>query len=127
MGLLAFGPQVCRCGYKMKLLDENRTSDVYVWRCTKCSNTRTVRWRSIFENSRLPLDQWIKIIFHWSIQTTQVDQGDVMDVNRNTVGSIQQKIRIVAIKELNRSNFMPGGQNAVIEIDESLFVRVKHH
>jgi hypothetical protein len=48
-------------------------------------------------------------------------------VSRQTISSYHQKFRLWAVKELDRTNVRLGGNGIVLEIDESLFVKVKHH
>ncbi|CAF0956029.1 unnamed protein product [Brachionus calyciflorus] len=115
-----------KCSNKMKLQVRKDVIDGYGWRCTKCSTRRSIRTRTFFEPFNIPLQLILKLIFFWSIQTRQIDQADFLDLSRNTIISFQQRLRIVALKALNKSNFILGGENKIVEIDESLFIKVKH-
>jgi hypothetical protein len=61
------------------------------------------------------------------IQTRQTDTSDLLERDRGTIGQIHQKIRLVTSRQIDKSNIVLGGVGKVVEIDESLFVKVKHH
>ena len=67
------------------------------------------------------------MVYHWAIKTPQKVICKELNVSRNTVIAWQQKFKLIAVKEFDRTNLTLGGKNVVIEIDESLFVKVKHH
>jgi hypothetical protein len=69
----------------------------------------------------------MNIIYHWSVQTFIEDAAQIVDVHRTTVIQFYQQLRTVALKTLNRKMIKLGGNEHVVEIDESLFVKVKHN
>ncbi len=64
---------------------------------------------------------FLTIVIHWVLQTTQVDQAELVDCDRKTVAMIHQKLRKVACQSLYRDKIVLGGVGKVVEIDESLF------
>ncbi|RNA02341.1 transposase [Brachionus plicatilis] len=115
-----------KCSNPLKLQPRKDVVDSYGWRCSKCSTRRSIRTGTFFEAFNICLQSILKMIFFWSIQTRQIDQVDFLGISRNTIIKFQKLLRIVALKALNKSNFRLGGENKIVEIDESLFVKVKH-
>ena len=60
-------------------------------------------------------------------QTRQSDQETYIDINRKTVSTYQHKLRKITCKVLNLSEIKLGRNDRICEIDESLFVKIKHH
>ncbi|CAF1014941.1 unnamed protein product [Brachionus calyciflorus] len=75
----------------------------------------------------LSVNKLFNIIYHWSIQCSQTDIQEILKVSRPTINKVFQNLRKVCIKQLNKENIVLGGNGVVVEIDESLFVRVKHN
>jgi hypothetical protein len=44
-----------------------------------------------------------------------------------TISEIQQQIRLATSRAVDKTNVVLGGEGKIVEIDESLFVKVKHH
>ncbi|CAF0978825.1 unnamed protein product [Brachionus calyciflorus] len=119
---------VCtRCLNNLKLQKRADTIDGYGWRCSKCSTRKSIRTNTFLSQFNMPIKVILKLIFFWSIQTRQVDQADFLGVSRQTIVTFQQKLRLAALRSLDKSNVKLGGQNKVVEIDESLFIKVKHY
>ncbi len=60
------------------------------------------------------------------MQTRQIIQAGLVERSHQTIIKIQQKLRVLCIQAFDKENIRLGGRNKVVEIDESLFVRVKH-
>jgi transposase len=67
------------------------------------------------------------MVYHWAVRTPQKVISKELDISRNTITAWQQKFTLIAVKEFDRKNFVLGGRNSVVEVDESLFIKVKHH
>ena len=65
-------------------------------------------------------------IFNWCLQIDQETTAEELGCDRNVVGSVFQRIRLVVVNALKKTPIVLGGPNRIVEIDESLFVRVKH-
>lgn len=66
-------------------------------------------------------------IYHWGLQTVQDDQSKTLKLTRPTIISFQQKLRLVTARAFRKSEIILGGPGKVVEIDESLFVKVNPH
>ena len=67
-GLLA-AKRDCTCGNEMVLRERPNSEDGYHWECPVrcCRKRRSIRAGSFFEDSKIPLEQWLFIIFLWSM------------------------------------------------------------
>lgn len=61
------------------------------------------------------------------METKQRDIESILNCGRTTVSRYFKALRQLCTIDLDRENSMLGGQSVVVEIDESLFARVKHH
>ena len=61
----------------------------------------------------------LHIIVDCAIQTRQIDSASLRNVNRKTIGIIQQQIRLAASRAIDKTNIVLGGHGKIVEIDES--------
>jgi hypothetical protein len=67
-------------------------------------------------------------MYYWGIKgLTQSAQQEILNVSRQSIIAYHQRFRYVAVTDFDRNNVKLGGPGIVVEIDESLFVKVKHH
>jgi hypothetical protein len=66
-------------------------------------------------------------MYHWSVRTPIRTIEKELTISRATVITWFQMFRNLAVKDLDKENLVVGGNRMVVEIDESLFVKVKHH
>lgn len=129
-GIFKKTPPTCKCGTVASNWKDRSVGDAKWWRCPKtgCNKWITCRYDSIFYGSKLSLKELLLMMYYWGIKSlTQTVQEEMIGVSRQTICSYHQKFRLWAVNELDRSNVRLGGNGMVVEIDESLFVKVKHH
>lgn len=117
----------CRNGHDMHIEERSDVEDKYRWRCSTCSQSIALRKGTFFEGFKLPFQKMLKLFVQWGLQTRQSDQENIVGCKRQVICNFQQKVRLVTSKALNKSAIILGGPGKVVEIDESLFVKVKHH
>ena len=84
----------------------NNVGDQYWWRCTKCLRFTTVRW---------------------ALQHVQNDICQSVEISKQTLTSFFQEIRLVVVNDFKRGELILGGAGMEVQIDESIFLRVKHN
>ena len=117
----------CRYCDDMAITDRPDVEDQFRWRCSKCRQSIALRKDTFLEKIRLSFQLVLQLIYHWGLQTVQDDQSKTLKLTRPTIISFQQKLRLVTARALRKSEIILGGPGKVVEIDESLFVKVKHH
>ena len=130
IGIIGTRAQVCKkCNVEMKLKEKDSNIDKYAWKCTKnsCGTTSSIRNGTFLEQFNKSLHTFLKMFYHWAVRTPQKVISKELDISRNTLTAWQQKFTLIAVKEFDRKNFVLGGRNSVVEVDESLFIKVKHH
>ncbi|CAF0950111.1 unnamed protein product [Brachionus calyciflorus] len=114
---------------KRKKNDENH---LLTWRCKKCTNYKSVYSNSFFGLFRKPVKIILAIIKCWATQLTISKTIDVIELNlchkvtEKTVGTIFYRLRQVCSLSIDKPNILLGGVGKIIEIDESLYAKVKH-
>ncbi|CAF1001630.1 unnamed protein product [Brachionus calyciflorus] len=78
-----------KCKKDMKWSKKEMLSDKFLWRCSTCAESKSIRHASFFSQFDIPL--------------------------------------AIVYKDLDKENLSLGGNGEVVEIEESLFVRIKHH
>ena len=103
--------------------------DKVAWRCTKnnCGSSVSIRKGSFLECFNKDLHCFLKLLYHWAVKTPHKVIERELKFIRNTITAWQQKFKLVAVIALDRNNYILGGTNVVVEIDESMFIKVKHH
>lgn len=102
----------------------DKTSKVYVFKNGKyfCKNTRkyfTVRTRSIFEKTRLPLPVWFQAIWYitsWKRGISSIQLANELGLTQKTAWHIAHKIR-TAFKDKTLEEMLSG----IFEIDEAVY------
>ena len=102
------------------------TSEGFGWRCTnqrcpKRHTYRTMRTGSFFDKSRVPLGKWLYIIYLWSHQTKVSTTVKQVEIGEKTVIQMYQYLCDVCTTKLLNTPIQLGGQDVVVQIDESLF------
>ena len=107
----------------MKLAKRN-CLDGYNWRCNYCGNRKAVRTGSFFEVHRISVILLFKLIVHWVIQSKYHGLKAIFPVSRQAIYDFYHRLRFVALRDYDRDNVQLGGPGVVVEIDESLFMKV---
>ena len=120
-GLLA-ARRRCSCGNRMVLRDNN-PDDGYHWECpvNKCRKRRSIRAGSFFEDSKIPLSQWLYIIFLWSIDESNKKVSLLTGLSLRTAVTALQRLRDICSLKILHGNVRLGGRGKTVEIDESMF------
>lgn len=115
------------CKILTKKYERDNRSDGGSWRCSKCRSYYSYREDSFFFLLKKELNIVIKLMYHWAIQTRVKDVSDITGVSGTTIVKYFKTIRELCIEDLNKSELKLGGLGRIVEIDESLFAKVKHY
>ena len=121
-GLLAARRQ-CYRGTDMVLRERSESEDGFHWECPTryCRKRRSIRAGSFFENSKLPLAQWLFIIFLWSIEESSNKVSLLTGLSLRTVITSLQKLRDICSLKIQYGDIKLGGRGKTVEIVESMF------
>jgi transposase-like protein len=104
-----------------------KTTDQYVWRCSTCTTYSSFRDGSFLSNYRVNLTSTLRMIHSWCLEMPIVDVCNNVGISKPTMITFYRNLQHFAICDYNRDEFKIGGPGKIIEIDESLFARVKHN
>ena len=97
-------------------------SDGVSWYCPQCYTRKSIRKGSFFEKSRLTLQKLVLLMYMWVRQYPVTDACEEAEVTEHTAIDMYQWLREVCSQTLlNGPPIILGGQQTVVQIDESLF------
>ena len=121
-GLLGRNKLCPACNQPMDMQQRRDITDGHRWRCpvSTCKKSVSLRSGTFFEQSRLQLRQWIVLMYWWA---REYPVNDEAEVDKKTAIQVYQYCRdLCSWRLLNHdSPMMLGGQEVVVQIDESLF------
>lgn len=127
IGLLIPERDCPKCKRKLQLKKRTNYSDGASWRCMNCKSFYTVRTGSFFEKLRLPILDLLEVIEYWAKERKLVDMEESLKISKPTLIKVCQTLRQLCSIDLDIDNFKIGGENTVVEIDESVFNKVKYN
>ena len=98
------------------------------WRC-RCGKTRSIRDGSFFEKSNLSLGKIVLLVYCWSVDTCMTATSVMVGVSESTVIDWFNMLRGEChskLLQLPMDNRMLGGQDQIVEIDESVMIKRKY-
>lgn len=108
----------------LQQLGEKDFVDGVFWRCSDCKGKKSVRADSFFEGSKLQLTNAVPLLYMWMQDFRNMNAVREAEVNKNTVVEWFSKCR----KEcMTKRKVKIGGIGKVVEIDETCWVKQKHH
>ncbi|CAF1138358.1 unnamed protein product, partial [Brachionus calyciflorus] len=115
-----------KCKIECKLR-KRQTPEKYSWRCTKCSTFYSVKSGSFFEQFKLSIINVLEIVDYWAKDRKQADMHESLKISRPSIFKICHLLRQLCFLDLDKENFKVGGKNSIVEIDESVFNKVKYN
>ena len=137
IGLLKDKNNCSKCENKMNMIKRTLSkknnhieksivnNNTRLWRCNKCLVTETITKDSIFENCRIPIETFIKIISLWLEERSIEFTCKALNVSRSTTIKTYKLLRNVCVLKMNMSNQTLGGENHIVQVDESLLNKRK--
>lgn len=132
LGLIVKDVVCHRCGKPMKLGSLYRPSvDGYLWQCKVNSKNRhmvekSIRYGSFFNGSKLAMPSIMIITYLWILQLPAFYIAMEAKVNVNTVTEWSQFCRDVCLDVCVSDSEVIGGEEVVVEMDESKFTRRRY-
>ncbi|CAF1013962.1 unnamed protein product [Brachionus calyciflorus] len=120
-------PNCPKCNKITNWSKRSNVSDQFSWKCTTCTTHISIRKTSFCGLFDIRLDKLFQIIYFWCLELCQNDIKESTQVSLPVIGKFFKMLRSICIQELNKERIILGGSNQVVEIDESMFVRVKHN
>ena len=108
----------------VRMVERPRTdvSDGISWYCPYCYTRKSIREKSFFAKSCLPLQKWVLLIYMWVRQYPITDASEEAEVGEHTAIDVYQWLREVCSQTLlNDPPIVLGGPQIIVQIDESLF------
>lgn len=115
------------CKTSMSLVIKAKSLDGMVWKCPKCYSTTSIRRESFFDGIKLPFEIVLGLIYNFMTEKALDDTCSEFNVSKGVVIKLHQKIRNIMQKELDELNQMLGGNNIVVQADESLIHKRKYN
>lgn len=124
-----------QCGYQnMKIERDNSKADLKRFRCGACRKTTSIRMGSFFQDSKLTLMEYTRIIFYYFLNCySRTEVVEEMGINKNTVTDIYSSLRFHVSRYFKQKEeeYKLGDviediedNELGVEIDESLFSHI---
>ena len=106
----------------MTLCDNGCSNDKFIWRCNlkTCRTSVTIRDRSFFSHSKIPLGKSLLLIYLWSVNYTAKDAVRETEMSKASVIDWFRFCRDICVDYFYRNDDTIGGEGIIVEIDESL-------
>jgi hypothetical protein len=127
LGLLLPEKACPKCKEKCKLRKRNNVPEKYAWRCTRCSKYHSVKVGSFFEMFKSPILTVLEVVDYWAKDRKQCDTHESLNLSKPVIIKIFRYLRQLCYLDLDKENFRCGGQQKIVEIDESVFNKVKYN
>jgi hypothetical protein len=117
----------------MRLVKRTKRLDGFIWNCEKpCSASRSVRFNSIFKDSRISFGKIIRFMYKYIRRTSFIDNSHDLKIAKKTANSYGLLCRDRIIEDVTCNRQMLRGCEElgiprVVEIDESPFFRAKYN
>jgi len=117
------------CNRFMDLIPSTKTSDGVRFRCSRpCRKESSIRKKTFFENSNLPLKVILRFIYYWAYEEcSQKKIKRELGLQNETITDWKIFLREVCILKLIANPVILGGVGRVVQIDESLFIKRKYN
>ena len=110
------------CKKEMKCYKKKKKIDGFVWRCRNCDKTKSIRYKSFFNKSKLHLSQIFLFIFCYfkfeKILSKYI--GEIVNISEQTCVDWGNFLR-EEISAYFLENPLILGKNNPVQIDESMF------
>jgi transposase-like protein len=100
-----------------------------IYRCTThlCRKEKSIRTNSFFANSKLPFRKIMQIAYHWLLKTPNASIIAATSCDSHTITSFIGYFRQLVGESLDDEDSIIGGNNVIVEIDESKLGKRKYH
>jgi hypothetical protein len=85
--------------------------DKFTWKCnkSKCGTSQSIRTDTFLSKCDKHMHVFIKLLYHWAVKTPIETVQAELGVSHHTVITYFQRFRTIAVKELNKSFVVLGG------------------
>jgi transposase-like protein len=127
--LINVEPKCCQKEMKEEEIKDERIQMPIQWRCRKCRSTKSLLLDSIFEETKLELGIFIKIIYHYALGYPQQQCSLQTKVSIKTINRLYIKFREIVCMEIikQQQTHKIGGKGKIIEADEAKFGKNKNN
>src|SRR5271156_4148467 len=102
--------------------------DGYEWRCRDCDIRKSIREDSYFFSHHISMKKVMEMMYLWSFHVGYKSILEMTGLSTDTVSNWLQYFRdICGWKLLQPGIVQIGGNQVVVEIDESQFIKRKHN
>ena len=115
-----------RCKSKMKISSRVVLDDT-TWRCSTCKTYKSIREGSSFQAYKLSFGIFFKLMFSYLTDVKQADCAKNLNMGASTVRLYYERSRIICSYDLDKTTLTLVDKNKIVEIEESMFAKVKHH
>lgn len=118
--------------YLQKRSKDAKNQNLY-WRCSSCGRFKTAYEGSFFAMFKKSPSTIVALIKCWASQLTINKSLSVIELNldekigRDVVSSLFYRLRQLCSIGIDKENLVLGGRGKIVEIDESLYARVKYN
>jgi len=111
-GLLKNEMMCANCNVPCRITSCTRSTDGVQWRCSSCNFTKSIRFQSFFERSHLSLQTLVELIYHWSLQHSETEIKDDLNIDWHSVVNWCNFIREICTDWLHSHQQPIGGLDA---------------
>ncbi|KCZ81713.1 hypothetical protein H312_00891, partial [Anncaliia algerae PRA339] len=121
------------CDIGMKQVVANRIMDKFVWKCLhktclKYKTTKSIRSNSFLAKYRISLQQCLSLLYKFFKDNSVSEVSKENEINLKTVIKFFDEIRGIIKTFYNGLDLRLGGENIIVQIDESMFChKPKNH
>ena len=119
--LLAAQQNCSRCGLAMRERPRADVSDSVSWWRPGCKTRKSIRHGSFFTKSHITLQKWLLLLHFWARDYPVTSVAEDVGIDSSTACDVFQWLREVCSTKLLQTPIVLGGQNTIVQIDESLF------
>ncbi|XP_076106327.1 uncharacterized protein LOC143074994 [Mytilus galloprovincialis] len=119
----------CSHGHFSLRKDSSFSNDIFYWKCSnkKCNKKVSIRNGSWFQGHNLSLEKILFITYFWIYKIDQEFVKHQLSICNQTIVAWYNYCREVCIEILEIDSEKIGGENVIVEIDESKFGKRKYH
>ena len=120
--------RLCDNGHQLTL-KRNTKTDGWWWRCSTkgCQQTKSIRLGTFFNESRLAITQVLLLVLNFAFEFLNTTMYQISGIAVHTVAAYKRRLRLIILTMFNKNDIRIGGEGRIVEIDESLFIKVKHN